>query len=87
MTYRNIICQSLSTFQLGLLMLNRMWYFKVTLGIAAGFIKLSQRECPLWSKAYQDAYQFLLRKCGSSNHGWGIDNQQSTVDQGQINDQ
>ena len=34
-------------------------------------IGLSQRECPLWSKAYQDAYQFLLRKCGSSNHGRG----------------
>ena len=43
-----------------------------------GFIGLSQRECPLWSKAYQDAYQFLLRKCGSSNHGGG-GNQQSTV--------
>ena len=48
---------------------------------------LSQRECPLWSKANQDAYQFLLRKCGSSNCGGGIDNQQSTVDQGQIDNQ
>ena len=53
------------------------------------FIGLPQRECPLWSKAYQDTYQFLLRKCGSSNRGGGggIDNQQSTVDQGWIDNQ
>ena len=52
-------------------------------GQEMNLIGLSQRECPLWSKAYQDAYQFLLRKCGSSNWG-GINSQWSTVDQGWI---
>ena len=42
-------------------------------------IGLSQRECPLWSKAYRCAYQFLFKMCESSllilgGGGGSIDN-------------
>ena len=34
-------------------------------GNMKGFVGLAQRECPLWSKACRNAYQFLLKICES----------------------
>ena len=38
---------------------------------SVAMIGLSQRECPLWSKAYRCAYQFLFKMCELSLLIWG----------------